>query len=368
MSLDLPRPQFDSFNWALHRIRTVWRALEFVARQVRSPIRLPLRRTLWGWRHGFGKLTLITYGLPRRDYAKYVSEYSQFVRAPHINKHYDYLLNNKLFFPHLMKSVDLEHPRLLGASEGGKLTIPEDSTVRVSSEWIPGQLGLLGKLVIKPVKGRGGCGLMILEGTDTSDAVLINGKRGSIDDVVSALSHPSRMIITEFVSQADYARKIYPGTSNTVRLLTIWDYSKNAPVVAAAAHRFGTARSFPTDNWKAGLGGLCSQVDLQNGELSRAVTVGDDQTLQWVDAHPETGEPITGLTLPNWSGLKSEIRRAARELFFVPQIAWDILMTNDHFSVLEVNGTPGLHVHQVHRPMLVNPQVQEFYRTHGVIR
>ncbi len=368
MSLELPRPQFDSFDWALHRIRTVWRAFEFVGRQIRSPIRLPLKRTLWGWKHGFGKLALITYDLPEQDHAKYVSEYSQFVRAPHINKHYDYLLNNKLFFPHLMKSVDLAHPHLLATSGGGRLIIPKANTSCAPAEWVSGQLGLRGKLVIKPVKGRGGCGLMILEGTGASDAVLINGERGSIDDVARALSHPSRLIITEFVSQADYARKIYPGTSNTVRLLTIWNYSKNAPVVAAAAHRFGTARSFPTDNWKAGLGGLCSEIDLLKGQLSRAVTVGDDQTLEWVDAHPETGEPITGLTLPKWSELKSEICRAARELFFVPQIAWDVLITNDHFSVLEVNGTPGLHVHQVHRPMLVNPQVQEFYLTHGVIR
>ena len=76
-----------------------------------------------------------------------------------------------------------------------------------------------------------------------------------------------RYLITEFVVQAPYAASIYPHTTNMVRILTLWDLAVGRPFLAAAVHRFGTARSAPVDNWHGGWGGLSARIDLDSGVL-----------------------------------------------------------------------------------------------------
>jgi hypothetical protein len=311
---------------------------------------------------------MLVYDLPHRDHTKYLSSYAQFVRAPRINTHYDHLLNNKLFFHHLMESVRLNHPQLLGFSDSGRLVASNGAYLEHPEEWLRDCLETFQALVIKPVKGRGGRGLLILKQTRTAGRIEVNGKQSSLGEVKRRLGSSTRCIVTEFVTQAAYAKRVYPATSNTVRLLTIWDYEKYRPFVLAAAHRFGSSRSFPTDNFKSGFGGLSSEIDLDSGTLGPAATVTGDPRLAWVNEHPETGEAIAGITVPGWYKLKTEVCRAAQELFFAPQIAWDVLITDAGFSVLEVNGSPAIHAHQVHKPVLADPRARKFYRTHGVVR
>ncbi len=175
-------------------------------------------------------------------------------------------------------------------------------------------------------------------------------------------------LVTVFVEQADYARQLYPATTNTLRLLTMWDHAAGRPFLAAAAQRVGNRRSYPTDNWRGGRGGYCAEVDMETELLSRAATVSADWQLEWVSAHPESGAAIEGVAVPRWAEVKQSLLDAAARLAFAPLIAWDVAITKDAFCVLEVNGTPGLHVHQVHRPLLADPRVREFYKTYGVIR
>jgi hypothetical protein len=75
---------------------------------------------------------------------------------------------------------------------------------------------------------------------------------------------------------------------------------------------------------------------------------------------------IEGVVIPRWEATVARILRGARELGFAPGLAWDVVWTRDAFQVLELNGKPGLFLHQVHRPLLRDPRVREYCRRRGV--
>jgi hypothetical protein len=265
-----------------------------------------------------------------------------------------------------MGSLGLSAPELLAFSRRRVLQTFDGIPVRDLSHWLFKTLQAHRKLVIKPVKGHKARGLFFLE--LQKGEMRINGQSAESTEVVSMLQNSSDFVITEFIEQANYARAIYPRTSNTIRVLTIWDYALDQPFIVAAAQRIGTERSYPADNWLAGLGGLSSEVDLRTGLLGKGAMVSSDWKLVWCKTHPDSHAPIEGTIVPGWAEIEEQLVGAARRLAWIPIIAWDILVTNSGFTVIETNGTPGLPVHQVHGPLLTDPRARNFYRVHQVIK
>jgi hypothetical protein len=315
---------------------------------------------------GFGRLNNLVCQIDKNDPRLYVSQVQQVVYCPRINGHYDHLLNNKLLFPKLMDSVDLDCPELIAFKRQGVLRTSEGGVVRRPRQWLVETLKRWRRFVLKPVKGHKGRGLAFVDFRD--GRIHVNALSAQPSDLVEFVQQAPDSIITEYVSQAEYARKIYPDIANTIRVLTIWDYESGHPFVAAAAQRIGTERSFPADNWQMGLGGLSCEVDLESGTLSEGATVSPDWKLVWYARHPETQSRIKGIVVPRWAALKERLLEAAKQLAWTPQIAWDILVTDNGFKVIEVNGGPGFPVHQVHRPLLADLRTRNFFKTHKVIR
>ena len=173
------------------------------------------------------------------------------------------------------------------------------------------------------------------------------------------------MLIQERVRQGDYAVRIFPDATNTLRVLTMWDYARDEPFIAAAVHRFGTRRSLPVDNWSRG--GLNVDVDAATGELGRAVTFPDGGRLEWRTHHPDTDAPVSGTVVPHWSSMVEELLRVSRALPRLRYVGWDVLVGDDGLHLIEGNSYPELGVHQVHAPLLSDHRARAFYRRHGVV-
>lgn len=346
--------------------RVVARSLKWLSNEIRSPVRIPLNSRLRGWRHGFGKLATLVYQLDRNEPRLYISGFQQAVLSTGINGHYDHILNNKLLFPHLMRSLGLETPDLIGFMRNGVLHDSDGKRVERLSDWLLETLESTPHIVVKPAKGQKGRGLAFV--SFSNGAILVNGHPAALSEATALLRVPSDTVITNFAAQADYAQEMYPATPNTIRVLTIWDYRKGEPFILAAAQRIGTRKSFPTDNWLAGLGGLSSKVDLSSGSLSSGAMVSSAWDLVWYARHPETNTQIEGTVVDGWAEIDTRLVAAARKVAWAPQIAWDILVTGSGFTVIEINGTPGLAVHQVHEPLLSDVRARDFYRAHGVIK
>jgi hypothetical protein len=197
---------------------------------------------------------------------------------------------------------------------------------------------------------------------------LVNGVRASARDLAALVEPLRAYLITEFIEQAPYAAAVYPGAANTVRVLTLWDVETRRPFIAAAAHRFGTARGGPTDNFHSGWGGLSARIDLGSGVLGPAAMLSGQGRLVWCDRHPDTGAPIAGVTVERWGETVATILAVAARFPEAPAIGWDLVVTRAGCCVLEGNSPPQVAVWQVHGPLLRDPRVRRFYQAYGVLR
>ena len=357
---------WDDYAWVVERMRAASQWLRFLAGEMRLPVRLSWGRLLKGWAKGFGRLANLVYGLDRHDPSLYVSSYQQRVASLKINGTMDHVINNKLLLPVLMRSVGLPAVEIWAFRRRGNWMDGSGAAIGNFSAWLAASLSVGKKAVLKPVKGHKGLGIAFIE--HSTAGLMVNGR--AIGDIaIERFFSPKRdVLLAGFVEQADYARALYPNTSNSIRVLTAWDIDLGQPFIAAAAQRIGNCRSFPVDNWLEGLGGLCAEIDLETGKLGAAATVSDRERITWHARHPETGSQIQGLVIPGWSAMQSALCKGAKGLPFAPLLGWDILVTRDGFRVLELNGPPGLHVHQVHRPLLKDPRLRRFYSTYGIGR
>jgi len=361
--IEPPRPP------AAPRIKAVliWtaRMLRLVRGELRSPIPLPLAKRWRGWRHGFGAKSYVIYDLDAHDPRLYLSDYATRFRIEHVNGPFNALVGNKLAFARIMALHGLRHPRVHAFLDRGSVHDLDGARppARVG-DWLAGRLEAGGTLVLKPATGGEGRGIIFLGRGPAG--LSLNGVPAAAD-AAAFLSTLRRYLITELARQADYAARIYPETTNTVRILTLWDLEIGAPFIAAAAHRFGTARSAPVDNWHGGWGGLSARIDPGSGMLGPGATLSETGRLCWHERHPESGAPIAGVRVEHWAETAATVLGAAARLPEAPAIGWDLVVTGEGCSFLEGNSPPGAFVWQVHAPLLADPRVRRFYEAHGVV-
>lgn len=317
-----------------------------------------LTSQLVAWRHGFYAEHARLYDFDSFGFDDYVSDYHRATKLAKAND-YTYLLDNKVLFSLYLQEIHTPTPVVYGTSDG-RAHVSFSDTLRSS-----GLLGLLrekSKLVVKARDGSSGNRFFVLE--HDGRRATING--ADTDDVEDCLDE-GRMLVTEFVHQHAYSRRIYPETTNTVRVLTLIDRDSGEPFVAGAVHRFGTARSRPVDNWAKG--GLSAEIDpatgvLGPGVVNPAATAAQSAPLVWHDQHPETGEPLTGVVVPHWQRVLDEVLRTASLLPGSRYVGWDVVVTEEGPSIIEGNNRSGVNLFQVHRPLLVDARSRSFFRSH----
>lgn len=170
-------------------------------------------------------------------------------------------------------------------------------------------------------------------------------------------------LVTEYVEQAGYLERIYPDATNTIRVLTL--RTDEGTRIAAAAHRFGSARAGALDNFSKG--GLSAAVDRETGALSAAAAPTGCGPV-WHDHHPDTGAAIAGVSVPGWQEIRDQLRTIAAETAAFDHVGWDIVVTGPGtFRIIEGNSYPDPDVLQVHEPLLARPAVREFYEQRGLL-
>ncbi|MDH5527812.1 MAG: hypothetical protein OEY97_10955 [Nitrospirota bacterium] len=194
--------------------------------------------------------------------------------------------------------------------------------------------------VVKPAHGRGGGGILVIDGKDGDAWTTPGGRRHTLDDMRSHLSDivfgihsfglADHAIIEERVIQHPEMQRISPLGLADVRLILF----KGKPVLAMS--RIPTQRSDGKANLHQGAVG--AGIDLNDGRITRAILGGHP-----VDQHPDTGEQLVGFTVPFWRHVMEVGLRTARA---VPlgYIGADIVITPQGPMVLEINVRPGLQI------------------------
>lgn len=223
-------------------------------------------------------------------------------------------------------------------------------------------------LVFKPVLGSKGKGVFGLRAR--GDALWLDEERVEPDALNRLLTELDGYLVTPWLRPAPYAKAIYPNAGNTLRVITVQEPNpepgaRPTPFIMAAAHKFGTDASAPTDNWSRG--GLFAPLDVQTGRLWAGLedlskTQG---TPVWRDIHPQTGAAISGVTIPGWTKLKASLLELVSAFPLFQYVGWDIYLTEDGFAVLEANPSPVIVSLQMTGPALRDARFRRFIAAHN---
>ncbi len=273
------------------------------------------------------------------------------------------LLDDKLAFFFMMRQLAVPTPEVVGAIVQGRVQELSGGGTGPSAGWVRKRLERGERLVVRPTRGAAGRGVWVLAGT--AEGIRLNEELVRWNEVERRLEGLVDHLISEFVEQGAYARNMFPATTNTLRVLTLQD-EHGRPFIARAVQRIGTPESAPTDNWTRG--GLSALIDLETGELGPGASHPTPQSgsLTWHRHHPSTGAPIAGVRLPGWRSVREGLLAAAAKTWFLPYVGWDVIVTDEGFTVIEGNKYANPDVLQIHGPLMTDPAVRAFFERHRV--
>lgn len=249
------------------------------------------------------------------------------------------VLGDKREFHRWAAAASLPTAHLLGFVKNGQALAPDGRPLGNAA------IDKLG-VIAKPVDGNGGSGVRFIRSA-------------------CELPPSGHFLLEEKVIQHEYADRIYPDAVNTIRVM-VGRRPGGDLILLGAAHRFGTDRSAPTDNFKAG--GIVSLVDFDTGRLSEAVVDNGGPGRETIARHPTTLAPIAGVLVPEWRSVCSLALMATDALPGLTYVGWDIAMTRSGPIIVEGNaGLANPNLVQFHRPILLRPEVRRFFAETGVI-
>ena len=350
------RPTGDLELWA----RCVVRLFREIREEAFSRTGIPWLHRLRAWKRGFRSIFDAAYGLDETNHSLYVPDFAYAYRCYSINGFWNPIVGNKLVISRVLAAQGIPHPRVLGVVARGRLLELGNLSRSTDRDRLDRWMADARPAVFRPYWSGGGQGVFFVrrEGSDWT----INGHAATYDELHALLGSLDRYIVTSFVDQAEYARNIYPGTTNSLRVLTLVD--DDGPFVASIAHRFGTSRSFPIDNFQHGRG-ICAAVTASTGVLGKGVSLDERFQRTWHASHPETSRPIEGVRVDGLAAALEGVLIAASCFPEAACVGWDLVITDTGYSIIEANSPPGIVVSQLHEPLLANPRIARFFGRYG---
>jgi alpha-L-glutamate ligase-like protein len=206
---------------------------------------------------------------------------------------------------------------------------------------LKGVLEPLGEFVVKPARGSGGSGIILIKGKTGDGFVTQSGKVMSKEDFnyhiasilsgIFSLEGGEDMAIIESLIHPDPVFKsvTYQEGVPDVRIIIY----KGVPVMAMV--RLPTEAS----DGKANLhrGAIGAGIDLGSG-----ITLAAVHQSRIVQTHPDTGNSVNGIRLPHWDKLLM-MASEAMEMTGLGYLGADFVLDRDRGPVLlELNARPGL--------------------------
>ncbi len=243
---------------------------------------------------------------------------------------------------HLYPLVDDKLQTKQAAQEAG-IAVPELLGV-IDSQWqLKGLEDLIGswnRFVIKPTRGSGGKGILVIAGRDFDYYLKSNGSklelsdiRRHINNILSGLhslgGKPDRVMLESLIEyDAVFNDYTYEGVPD-LRIIVF----RGFPVMAML--RCSTHASDGRANLHQGAIGV--GIDIVNGKSLFAV-----QHNQPIGQHPDTGKSFSDLQIPGWNHIL-ELAAGCYEMTDLGYIGCDIVLDkHDGPVILELNARPGL--------------------------
>lgn len=219
--------------------------------------------------------------------------------------------------------------------------------------------------VIKPSKGSGGKGILVITGRDGDDFIKPSGNRVTpkelqhhVSNILSGLyslgGKPDVAMIEELVEFSDvFDGFSYEGVPD-IRVILYHGY----PIMAMT--RLSTSESDGKANLHQGAVGL--GIDISTGRALKAVQHG-----QPVEHHPDTGRKLSELNVPYWETLLN-LASCCYEVTELGYLGADIVLDKNRGPLLlELNARPGLAI-QIANGMGMQPRLSLIKEQREVVR
>lgn len=258
------------------------------------------------------------------------------------------LVDNKLRTKQILENSGIATPRLLGA-------VRTEGNVRELEEFLaPYQ-----SFVIKPAKGSGGKGILVVKDRRGEDYLKPSGRVISIRNIcrhasntISGLFSLSGSLDIAMIEEMVHFSRTFDGfTYQGVPDIRVIVY-KGYPVMAMA--RLSTGASDGKANLHQGAVGV--GIDIASGTALKAVQFGRPVT-----HHPDTNKDLSTFSVPDWNEFLILASRCY-EITGLGYLGVDIVLDrNKGPLILELNARPGLAI-QVANGTGLQPQIDRIDR------
>ena len=198
----------------------------------------------------------------------------------------------------------------------------------------------------KPLGGRWSLGAASLEGFEAaSDSVTTLGGTPfpveALADQIAGFAEEGYLFQERLEPHGLLARACGPAVG-TVRLLT--GMSPDGPELLGAVWKVIGGGNIADNFWRAG--NMLAAVDPRSGAVTRVASgLGALHTTH--EVHPDSGQTLLGLVLPDWQEAHALCLSAATALAGLRLIGWDLALTRRGPVIVEANTLPAFNLHQI---------------------
>jgi alpha-L-glutamate ligase-like protein len=249
------------------------------------------------------------------------------------------LVRDKVATKHALSAAGIAVPPTLALLRD-RTDVADDRWLDAADSW-----------VIKPARGSQGRGVLVVTARDRHlrqvaggrwlDAAALRLHADGILDGEFTDGRPDEALVEPLLASHDAIAQLCPSGLPDIRVIC------HRGDVLMAMMRMPTAASGGRGNLHQG--GLGAAVELTTGRIWRAMQAG-----QLLDAHPDTAQPLVGMSVPMWSKV-CEAAIAAVKACGLGYAGVDLVIDR-HLGVLvlEVNAHPGLEIQNVCAASLVD--------------
>lgn len=293
--------------------------------------------------------------------------------------HWTAVCDDKLACHSLLKGLGVPFPEIYAVFDAGGRTFGTVPTLRTEKEVVTFLRSAISYPFFgKTVRGAYGLGASFVRAHDPDRDVLELATREEllVEDYVRTHVMPATTgyLFQKPVVQHPLVDRITGGRVGTLRLVIL--NGRDGPELFRVVWRIPIGQNI-TDNFLHGTqGNLVAEVDRDTGTVGRMIqgvsqepnAAGNGRRLGIeLQSHPNTGEQITGIVLPDWDVTVSTCLHAAAALPGIRYQSWDVAMGVGGPLVLELNYRGSIDLLQIAgNAGFFDSQFREFWDSHAV--
>lgn len=286
------------------------------------------------YKYGLATYKAKWYGITKENCNRFLSDYDFYNLDNYLNRKFVFWFDHKLSTYYLLHPfVDSMPIHYYYVKKGAYFPIDRG----LKNGYCHNYEDVISLIKTKPLIAKacvGGHGEGLYKFSYFDSEFQINQKKSNISEIRRVLENLDDYIITEFVSPHDDIVRIVGKDSFAVIRLTVFYDQQDGPQLTSARVRLGCKKAGIRTDYD---GTIYSGLTLDEGKMFGSMIRRDEYHYDDCPTHPDTGVSLDNNFIPDWDQLLKLITSISRYIPMTPQLDFDIVPTNQGFSILEIN-------------------------------